>query len=317
MRVLVPGASGLLARRVVGELVSRGHEVAGIDARPWFGAPSGVAVHVVDVRKRAAEDVFRRFRPEAVIHMATVTHLREKSEERYRINLGGTRAVFEHANAHGVEHVVFVGRHTFYGAAPDAPLYHKEDEPPTAVHAFPELADLVAADLYASTALWRMPRLKTCVLRVCYTLGPARHGTLAGFVGTKRVPTVMGFDPLFQFMHEEDAARAISASLDARLHGIFNVAGPAPLPLSTIIHGVGHERVPIPEPLLRVALGRFGLPFLPSGAVDHLKYPVVVDTSSFRSATHFEHRYDERRTIESFRAAIAPSSTASSVVGAE
>src|SRR5262249_42130147 len=163
-----------------------------------------------------------------------------------------------------------------------------------------ELADLVAADLYACTALWRMPRMKTCVLRVCYTLGPARHGTLAAFLGTRRVPTVMGFDPLFQFMHEDDAARAIASGLESRLHGVYNVAGPAPLPLSTIIHGVGHERIPIPEPLLRFAFGRFGLSFLPSGAISHLKYPVVVDPSSFRAATRFEHRCDERETIESF-----------------
>jgi UDP-glucose 4-epimerase len=305
MRILVPGASGLLARKVVRELVERRHEVTGIDARPWLDAPKGVTIHVVDVRKRAAEEVFRRFRPEAVIHMATVTHLREKSEDRYRINLGGTRAVFEHANAHGVKHVVFVGRHTFYGAASDSPLYHREDEPPTAAHAFPELADLVAADLYACTALWRMPRLKTCVLRVCYTLGPERHGTLAAFLRFRRVPTVMGFDPLFQFMHEEDAARAIATSLEARLHGVYNVAGPPPLPLSTIIRGVGHFPVPIPEPLLRFAFGRFGLPLLTTGAIAHLKYPVVVDASSFREATRFEHRHDERQTIESFRDAVA------------
>src|SRR3954464_2105010 len=209
MKVLVPGASGRLPREVIRDLVARGHEVVGIDSRPWADAPREVVIHVLDVRKRAAEDVFRRFRPDAVVHMATVTHLREKTEERYRINLGGTRAVFEHASAHGVRLVVFVGRHTFYGAAADSPLYHKEDEPPMAVHTFPELADLVAADLYACTALWRMTELKTCVLRMCYTLGPALHGTLAAFLRSRRVPTVMGFDPLFQFMHERDAARAV------------------------------------------------------------------------------------------------------------
>jgi UDP-glucose 4-epimerase len=300
MKILVPGASGLLARKVVRVLVDKGHEVAGIDARPWPDPPHGVVVHVVDVRKRAAEEVFRQFRPEAVIHMATVTHLREKSEDRYRINLGGTRAVVEHAHAHGVGQVIFVGRHTFYGAAADAPLYHKEDEPPTAAHSFPELADLVAADLYACTALWRMPKMRTAVLRVCYTLGPSRHGTLAAFLRFRRVPTVMGFDPLFQFMHEDDAARAIATTLEANLHGVYNVAGPPPLPLSTVIRGIGHLPLPIPEPLLGFAFGRFGLPLLPTGAIAHLKFPVVVDDSSFRTATGFTHRHDERQTIESF-----------------
>jgi UDP-glucose 4-epimerase len=305
MRVLVPGASGRLAREVVRELLARGHEVAGIDARPWPDAPQGVTVHVLDVRKRAAEDVFRRFMPEAVIHMATVTHLREKSEDRYRINLGGTRAVFDYANAHGAKVVVFVGRHTFYGASADAPLYHTEDEPPMAANTFPELADLVAADLYACTALWRLPHIKTSVLRVCYTLGPSRHGTLAAFLRFRRVPTVLGFDPLFQFMLDEDVARAIVTGLEAKLHGVYNVAGPPPLPLSTIIRGIGHQPVPIPEPLLRFAFGRFGLPQLTSGAIAHLKYPVVVDASSFRAATGFRHRFDERETIESFRRASA------------
>ncbi len=304
MKVLIPGISGLIAREVTKELLKRGHEVQGIDSRPWRDAPKEVKVHVVDIRKRAAEDVFRRFRPDAVVHMATVTHLRAKSEDRYRINLGGTRSVFDHANAYGVKQVVFVGRHTFYGAAADAPLYHKEHEPPMNMHSFAELADLVAADLYAGTALWRFTNLKTCVLRVCYTLGPARHGTLAAFVQFKRVPTVFGFDPLFQFMHEEDVARAIATSLETKLHGVYNVAGPSPLPLGTIIRAVGHRPIPIPEPILRFAFGRFGLPQLPPGAIEHLKYPVIVDSSSFKSATGFEHTHDERETIESYRAVL-------------
>ena len=122
--------------------------------------PPAVEMHEVDIRKRAAEDVFRKHRPDAVIHMATVTHLVARSEERYRINLGGTRAVFDHcARLRRRSRSIFVGRHTYYGAAPDSPLYHSEDEPPMAVTTFPELADLVAADLYAATALWRIPEL--------------------------------------------------------------------------------------------------------------------------------------------------------------
>jgi UDP-glucose 4-epimerase len=259
------------------------------------------------VRKRPAEEVFRRFRPQAVIHMATVTHLREKNEDRYRINLGGTSAVFERAEAYGAERaeqVIFIGRHTYYGAAPDSSLYHKEHEPPIGAHTFPELADLVAADLYACTALWRLPRLQSCVLRVCYTLGPAGHGTLAAYLGQPRVPTVLGFDPLFQLMHEEDVARAIVAALEKRLRGVFNVAGPAPLPLAALIRAVGHTPVPLPEPVLRLLFGRFGLPSLPPGAIAHLKYPVVIDSSAFRAATGFAHRYDERQTVEAFRASL-------------
>ena len=39
MRVLIPGASGAIARKLVVRLKNEGHEVVGIDRRPWHDAP--------------------------------------------------------------------------------------------------------------------------------------------------------------------------------------------------------------------------------------------------------------------------------------
>jgi UDP-glucose 4-epimerase len=306
VRIVIPGIAGRLGRMLAERLLAAGHEVTGIDKRPWRDAPEGVEVHEVDIRKRAAEDVFRKKRPQAVIHMATVTHLVHQSEDRYRINLGGTRAVFDYSRQYGVEHVVFVGRHTFYGAAADSPLYHSEDEPPMALQHFPELADLVAADLYAGTALWRYPELVTTVLRMVYTLGPTGHGTLATFLKAGRVPTILGFDPLFQFMHEVDVVSALLVTLEKRVRGVFNVAGPQPVPFSVVCRETGRQVVPIPEPLFAAALGRFGLPKLPRGALGHIKYPVVVDDRAFRQATGYEHAIDETRAMREYKAAFPP-----------
>lgn len=306
MKVLITGIASPIGRMVAARLAGAGHEVVGIDRRPWSDPPEGVEMHAVDVRKRAAEDVFRKARPEAVIHMATVTHLTQRSEERYRINLGGTRAVFEHAHAYGAEHVIFVGRHTYYGAAADLPLYHTEDEPPMAATTFPELADLVAADLYASMALWRKPEVPTAVLRLCYTLGRSGQGTLAKFLEGRHVPSILGFDPLFQFMDERDVARAIVLTVEARLRGIFNVAGPHPVPLSVIAEATGRTRIPVPEGLFVAMMGRFGLPRLPRGALAHIKYPVVVDAARFRKETGFHYENDESAVLRDFKNAHPP-----------
>ena len=300
MRVLITGIAGVIGQIVANSLHQQGHEVIGIDKRSWHDAPDGINVYRLDIRKRAAEDVFRKHRPEAVVHMATVTHLNRRSEDRYRINLSGTRAVFDHCHQYGAKRAIFVGRHTYYGAAHDSPLYHHEDEPPTTLNSFPELSDLVAADLYAGSALWRYPELETTILRICYTLGPNRHGTLASFLAGRRVPTVLGFDPLFQFMHEDDVAAAIVCSLDSQLRGVFNVAGPQPVPLSVLIRSTGRIQVPVPEPVFRLATGRFGLPRLPRGAIAHIKYPIVMDTDAFRDATGFTHRFDESQTMDAF-----------------
>jgi UDP-glucose 4-epimerase len=309
VRVLVPGLSGRLGRILAEALLAKGHDVIGIDRRPFNDAPAGVEVHELDIRKRAAEDVFRRVRPQAVIHMATVTHLVVQSEDRYRINLGGTRAVFEHSAAYGVEHVVFVGRHTYYGAAADSPLFHVEDEPPMGLASFPQLADLVAADLYAGSALWRYSSFVTSVLRMVYTLGPTGHGTLATFIRGARVPTILGYDPLFHFMHEQDVASALVTALEARPRGVFNVAGPQPVPLSTIIEETGRTNVPVPGPLLSAALGRFGLPRLPRGALEHIRYPITVDASAFKRATSWTHTIDEMEAMRSYREAFPRPST--------
>ena len=158
MKVLITGIAGKIGRLVAQGLLHRGFHVIGIDRRKWPDADKGIEMHNVDIRKRAAEEVFRTRRPDAVIHMATVTYFTERTEERYRINLNGTRAVFEYCNNYGVKKCLFVGRHTCYGAAADTPIYVTEDAPPMAVSTFPELADLVAADLFAASSLWRSSR---------------------------------------------------------------------------------------------------------------------------------------------------------------
>jgi len=303
MKILITGVAGKLGRMVAEKLLQEGHQIIGIDRRPWPDAPKGIEMFNVDIRKRRAEDLFRTRRPEVVIHMATVSHFTARQEERYRINLGGTRAVFEHAHQYGAKHVIFVGRHTFYGAAPDVPLYQTEAAPPLAMSTFPELADLVAADLFAGSALWRFPEMNTAVLRMCYTLGPSRHGTLANYLRGPRVPTVLGFDPLFQFMHELDVVEAISLAIKTRLQGVYNVSGPQPLPLSVLINVTGRTKVPLPEMIFSRATSQslFGFPKLPPGAATHIKHCIVVDDSSFRKATGFENQFNEVQVMESFR----------------
>ncbi|MBK06438.1 MAG: epimerase [Deltaproteobacteria bacterium] len=300
MKVLITGISGNLGRRVAMRLSHNGHEVLGIDRRPWPDAPKGIEVFDTDIRKRPAEEVFRTTKPDAVIHMATVTYLTDRAEERYRINLGGTRAIFRHCDNYDVKHTVFVGRHTYYGAAPDAPMYHTEDDPPMAVSTFPELADLVAADLFAGSAMWRYQDMTTAVLRLCYILGPSKKGTLANYLKGPRVPTALGFDPLYQFIHEDDAAAAICVALEHKVHGVYNIAGPQPIPLSALIRFTERTHVPIPERWFNNFQGKFGLSRLPKGSLNHIKYPVVVSSEAFREATGFAHSFDEVQTMQSF-----------------
>ena len=120
------------------------------------------------------------------------------------------------------------------------------------------------------------------------------------------MPTILGFDPLFQFMHEHDVVRVASCiALDKRPRGVFNVAGPQPVPLSMRHPRDGaHDRAAAGVRCFTLALGRFGLPKLPPGALEHIKYPVIVDGSAFKKATGFVHQYDEKGAMKAYRDAF-------------
>ena len=52
---------------------------------------------------------------------------------------------------------------------------------------------------------------------------------------------------------------------------------------------------------MNLTLGRFGLPRLPTGAVDHLKFPIVIDSAAFKKATGFQHAYEESEALTAYR----------------
>jgi len=112
----------------------------------------------------------------------------------------------------------------------------------------------------------------------------------------------MGFDPMMQFIHEEDCAEAIALTVEHELQGVFNVTGPGEVPLHTAIREAGCTAIPLPELLLRPALAGlfdFGLFPYPPGALDFLKYPITVSGERFIDATSFRPAYSLGETLRS------------------
>ena len=302
-KVLITGISGgqgrLLARRL-----RESYEVCGVDRVGWEGAPRGVTVHTVDVRKKKFEDVIRTEMPTAIVHMGFVRHFRSSEQERYDVNVRGTKQLLDHCVNHGVQSLVVLSSSYVYGAAPENPYYMDEDAPLAASRSYPEIRDLVEVDTLASTYLWRYPHLRTCVLRPVNVLGYYVHSMIGQYLREPRVPTVMGFDPMMQFIHEEDVSDAIAAALEAGLQGVFNVTGPGEVPLHTAIRETGGTPISIPEPLMRPLfdrLFRWGAIPYPAGAIDYLKYPVTVSGTRFAEATNFRPLFGLEEIFHSMR----------------
>ena len=258
MRVLIPGASGAIARKVALAPDGEGHEVIGIDRRPWPDAP--IEFHEVDIRKRAAEDVFRKRAPRGrrphgdgdVARRAGRGALPDQPRRHARRLRPRARLRRQALHLRRPPHLL--RRRPRLAALP-----HRGRAADRAQR-FPELADLVAADLYAATALWRFPELATTVLRICYTLGPTGHGTLASFLRGSACRWCSASIRSFSSCTRTTSSRRIVLALEKRPRGVFNVAGPQPLPLSRVVGGAGRTAVPLPEFVLEGAPRPLRLP---------------------------------------------------------
>src|SRR5436309_2383997 len=189
-KLLITGIAGgqgrLIARRVADFF-----QIAGVDRVPWQGAPHNVRLHVVDLRKRKFEDVFRTERPDAVVHLAFVRHFRSDPEVRHEVNVLGTKKVLEYAIAQGVKRIVVVSSSYVYGALPDNPYYVDEDYPLNVSRTYPEVRYLAAVDTLANDFLCRHPDVVTTILRRVSTVGYDNHSANVAYLRSPSVPTIV------------------------------------------------------------------------------------------------------------------------------
>ncbi len=302
-KVLITGIAGGQGRLLTRRLLEN-YEVCGVDRERWEGHPRGVKVHVLDIRKKRFEDVIRTEMPTAIVHMGFIRHFRGDPRTRHDVNVRGTKQLLDHCVNHGVQTLIVVSSGYVYGAFPENPFYMDEDSPLSASRSYPEIRDLVEVDTLASAFLWRYPHIRTCVLRPVNVLGYYVHSMIGQYLREPRIPTVMGFDPMMQFIHEEDVSEAIALTLEHGLQGVFNVTGPGAVPLHTAIRETGGKAFSVPEPLLRASfrrLFRWGLIPYPPGALDYLKYPITLTGERFIEATNFRPLFSLDETLQSVR----------------
>ncbi len=302
-RVLIVGVAGgqgaLLARRLLRE-----HEVIGVDRTPWPSKPPEIPYYQVDVRSRQFQDILRTQQPTTVVHLGFVRHFRESSAKRYDMNVRGTRKLLDNCQMFNIPNVVVQSTSYVYGALPDNPGFMDEDYPLSASRNYPEIRDLVEVDTLASAFMWKYPRIRMSVLRPVPTLGHYVRNSMVGFLRMRRVITMMGFDPMLQFMHEEDLIEAMALTVNQEQRGIFNIVGPGEVPLHVAIRETGGNIFPLPEfaarPLIR-RLFRLGMFPFPAGAIDYIKYPSTLCGDRFSKETGFRPLFSLKECFRSIR----------------
>ena len=123
------------------------------------------------------------------------------------------------------------------------------------------------------------------------------------------IPTVLGFDPRMQFLHESDLLEVLRHSALGESYGTFNVAGDGIIMLSQAIRRLGRPSLPLPA----FAVSGFGSVLRQAGLadfspeqVDFLTYGRGVDTSRMRSDLDFHPTYTTAEAFAEFGAALGP-----------
>lgn len=299
-KVVITGIAGrlgrLLARRLHREQRFR---VVGIDRRPFIGKPKDIDHHQVDLRSKKARDIFRQGDVHALVHMGVMHAPHAKSTEVYSWNIGGTAKLLDYCLAYEVPKVVVLSSANVYGPRPENTQFLTEEAPLLAAQRFPRMRDLVEIDHMASSFFWKARDIDTVILRPVHILGGVKNAP-SNYLRLDPIPTLLGFDPMVQVVHEEDVVEAILRALQPGARGIYNVTGPGEVPLSVVIGELGRSAVPVPSTVARGLWGvafRFGLSTFPVGEFDFIRYVCMVDGTRAQTELGYRPRHSLRETI--------------------
>lgn len=298
--VLVTGACGRLGKRVVRALH---HEraVVGVDRRPFPDKPTDVRHEQVDLRRKKLKDLFRAEPIEAVVHLGVMHDPRASQAEHHSWNVAGFQKLLEYIAQYDVPKLVVLSSSNVYGPQPDNAQFLTEDAPLLGGARFGEIRDLIEVDMLAQGFFWKHPRTETVILRPVHILG-AVHNAASNFLRLPTIPTLLGFDPMVQVIHEDDVVRALRAALAPSKRGIYNISGPEPLPLSRAIKLLGRPTLPVPYSLCKAVLKRlwsFRLTTFPAPELDYIRYVCMVDDRRAREELGFRPEVPIAETVRS------------------
>ena len=200
--------------------------------------------------------IVKAARIDTIVHtFLVVDSTQMRSRTIHEINVIGTMNLFAAASAPGstVRNVVVKSSTLVYGAHPKDPVWFSEESPPHASRRRRVVErSLLEVEGYVRDFAVDNPHVNVAMLRFSNVLGPDITTPLAKALELPVVPSVFGFDPRFQFVHEADVVRAILFVLEGRVQGIYNVAGDGLLPVE---RGGGHLRQAHVPAARRSALG--------------------------------------------------------------
>jgi UDP-glucose 4-epimerase len=180
---------------------------------------------------------------------------------------------------------------TVYGASSRDPAMFTEDMQPRRQPSSGYAKDVAEIEGYVRGFARRRPDVRVTTLRLANVLGPHVTSPITSYFRLPVIPTVLGFDPRLQFVHETDLMRVLTHCVHTDVPGTFNVAGDGVMLLSQAVRRLRKPTVP----LVRPAVGGVAAVLKSARMADFspeqlgfLTFGRGIDTSRMRAELGFE-----------------------------
>jgi UDP-glucose 4-epimerase len=198
-----------------------------------------------------------------------------------------------------VRKVVFKSSAHYYGCERDDPAFFTEamrrpHPPRTRLE-----ADIIEAEQAVDGFAERNREVTVTVLRFANALGPDLRTSHTELFNLPGVPCILGFDPRYQFIHEEDLVGVLQHATEHDLPGVYNAAGDGVLALSEVASLLGKPLAPILPPwgtsLATAALKPLGVR-VPEEVLNQLRYGRGLDNRKLKAAG-YTFGFTSRETV--------------------
>jgi nucleoside-diphosphate-sugar epimerase len=236
MRVFVAGGTGVVGRRLVPQLVARGHQVTATTtsaAKLGLLEQLGAQAVVMDgLDAMLVGETVAAARPDVIVNQTTALSAAHAGKpnlrraERFfattnRLRSEGTDHLLAAAEAAGASHVVAQSAAIFNGVR-EGGWVKTEDDPLEVVEGTKALNHLEDVVVKAGGA----------VLRYGGLYGPGANDDQVKLVRKRMFPLVGGGTGYFSWVHVDDAASATVLALEQKATGVFDIVDDEPAPVS-------------------------------------------------------------------------------------
>ena len=306
--VLVTGVSRYLGGRYA-KMLSADPEVErviGVDVIPPGHDIGDTGFVRADIRNPVIGRIIEHAGVDTVVHMSVIaTPMGAGGRVSMKeINVIGTMQLLAACQrSPSLRRLVVKSTSAVYGSSPRDPALFSEDlvgkVPPRSGWG----KDSVEVEGYVRGFSRRRPDVDVVTLRLANLVGPGIRTPMTDYFALPVIPTVLGFDPRLQFLHEDDALEALRLGALEDVSGVVNVAGDGVISLSQAARFAGRPTLPVP-PMLAGAVGvlyrQTGLTDFSREQIRYLSYGRGLDTTRMRDVLGLKPTYTTRDAFLDF-----------------